>query len=483
MNAIRSGAMVGGKYRLDAALAQGGMGSVWTARHVLLDVPVAIKFIGPEAAACGDARRRFEREAKAAARLQSPHVVLIHDYGIDDDTPYLVMELLEGEDLGTRLGRRVKLSLPETVALVTQVTRALRRAAEAGVVHRDLKPSNVFIIPGEEEETIKVLDFGVAKAPRISVSDDTKLGAVIGSPRYMSPEQARGSALLDHRSDLWSLAVIAYRALTGQLPFKGAHIPDILVNICSAPVPPPSQLEPSLGPEIDAFFAKALAREPELRFQTAREMALALTEAAGQTPVPSVRGGPRSFRALSASSGDLRPAAEGPDPDATVDTPSGESAVQDAQLTRREPSPVSAPSSTVTPPQPRAEQEVTRTRISAVFNAPPTRALEAAARLRPRQIAVSAAVVLLCVLLGSIRLVERRPALAERAEPPRAEPVAESSATPPVASATGTAPEPLASSVATEPPVERRTRPAVHHAPRTAPPVKKSPIDDLKHPY
>jgi serine/threonine-protein kinase len=279
--------VIAGKYRLESSLAQGGMGSVWRARHMTLDTALAVKFISADVAAREEARRRFEREAKAAAMLQSPHVVQIYDYGMDGDTPYLVMELLAGEDLAARLKRLRQLSPDETSVIVTQVARALRRAAEAGIVHRDLKPSNVFIVQGEDdEELIKVLDFGVAKAPRTLHPDDdtTKLGAVIGSPRYMSPEQARGSPLVDPRSDLWSLAVIAYRALTGELPFNGTDVTDLVLKICSEPAAPPSSVEPSLGPEVDAFFARALDRDPAARFQTAREFARAFAVAAGLPP-------------------------------------------------------------------------------------------------------------------------------------------------------------------------------------------------------
>jgi serine/threonine protein kinase len=289
MGAIRIGTVIAGKYRLESPLAHGGMGSVWAARHLLLDKVVAIKFIGAEVAGLDDVRTRFAREAMAAASLQSPHVVQIHDYGIDDDVPYLVMELLEGEDLGERLARRGKLPPAEVASLVTQVARALRRAAAAGIVHRDLKPSNIFIVRGDDDdEIVKVLDFGVAKAPRLGLDESTRTGAMIGSPRYMSPEQARGSRLVDHRSDLWSLAVIAYRALTGQLPFVGDDIADLIVKICAESAIPPSQVEPSLDAEVDAFFARALARPADERFQTARELAVGFALAVGESPPMSM---------------------------------------------------------------------------------------------------------------------------------------------------------------------------------------------------
>ncbi len=295
MTEVHCGMIIAGKYRLEGALARGGMGSVWQARHLTLDTPLAVKFIGPDVIRLNEARKRFEREAKTAALLKSPHVVQIHDYGVEGDLPYLVMELLAGEDLGERLKRKGRLSMRETSNIVGQVARALRRAAEEGIVHRDLKPSNVFIIRGDEdEEVVKVLDFGIAKTPNLGTGDQTKTGAIIGSPRYMSPEQARGSRLVDPRSDLWSLGVIAYRALTGQLPFQSTDMADLIVKICTERATPPSRIEPDLDPDMDAFFVRALARDPSERFQTAREMAAAFAIAAGEPP-PSTTS---SFRLL-----------------------------------------------------------------------------------------------------------------------------------------------------------------------------------------
>ncbi len=171
--------------------------------------------------------------------------------------------------------------------LVRQVARALRRFAEAGIVHRDLKPSNLFIVRGEDEEgeIVKVLDFGIAKVPRLAAGDSTRTGVMIGSPRYMSPEQAQGSPLVDHRSDLWALGVITYRALAGQMPFQGADVAALVLNVCNETPPPPSRFDAALGPAIDAFFLKALARSPDNRFQTARELVFALEDAAGEAPV------------------------------------------------------------------------------------------------------------------------------------------------------------------------------------------------------
>ena len=282
MALVAEGRVVARKYRLERPLARGGMGEVWIARHLQLDTAVAVKFMDPSFAASSDARARFEREAKSSAQLRSPYVATVHDYGVEDDTPYIVMELLEGEDLSARLRREGRLTLTATTTLVTQVCRALRRAHEMGIVHRDLKPGNIFLARHDEEEIVKVLDFGIAKAARSTFGGEaTKTGTIIGSPHYMSPEQSRSTKQVDHRSDLWSLGVIAYRSLTGQLPIAGTDLIDVLVRISTDPIPAPSHIAPELGVKVDPFFERALARDPAARFQSAREMAEAFAALTG----------------------------------------------------------------------------------------------------------------------------------------------------------------------------------------------------------
>ncbi|XXZ63312.1 protein kinase [Sorangium sp. So ce341] len=262
-------------------LARGGMGAIWVGRHVQLDAAVAIKLMAPEYAASSTARARFEREARAAAQLKIPNVVHVHDYGIEGETPFLVMELLDGEDLETRLAREGRLSLSATLGVVAQVCKALRRAHEMGIIHRDLKPANLFLARQDDEEIVKVLDFGIAKAQgALLAGKETKTGTLVGSPYYMSPEQVRRSKTLDWRSDLWSVGVIAYRCVTGRLPFPGEEIGEVFVAICTEDVPLASSLAPELGPEVDRFFSRAFMREPERRFQSASELAEALSAAA-----------------------------------------------------------------------------------------------------------------------------------------------------------------------------------------------------------
>ena len=293
MGSIEVGTIIAGKYRVERRLSQGGMGSLWVARQLQLQRLVAVKLMEPDLAASAEGRFRFEREARAVALIQSPHVVQIHDYGVEHDTPYIVMELLDGEDFGRRLKRERLLPLPAVARIFGQITKALRKAHEAGMVHLDLKPANIFLARDDEEDIVKVLDFGIAKMVDTgNATETTATGVVLGSVHYMSPEQVRGRRGLDHRSDLWSLGVIAFRAITGELPFGGTQVGDVLVKVCADPIPLASSVLPTLGPEVDAFFRKALDRDPNGRFQSAKELSAALTQLAWpndpRPPMPSM---------------------------------------------------------------------------------------------------------------------------------------------------------------------------------------------------
>ncbi|MDC0676143.1 serine/threonine-protein kinase [Sorangium atrum] len=345
MNSLAEGSVVAGRYRLERTLARGGMGAIWVARHLQLDATVAVKLMAPEYAASSTARARFEREARAAAQLKIPNVVHVHDYGVEGDTPFLVMELLDGEDLETRLSREGRLSMAATLGIVTQVCKALRRAHEMGIVHRDLKPANLFLSRQDEDELVKVLDFGIAKAHgTLLAGNETKTGTLVGSPYYMSPEQVRRSKTLDWRSDLWSVGVIAYRCLTGGLPFPGEEIGEVFVAICTEDAPLASSVVPELGPDVDGFFSRALARDPAHRFQGASELAEAFGAAAsaarsetrrlqpsvpaeGPSPLLAVRGG---TMAASPDAIGVRPDAIGARPDAIGARPDATGARPDA---------------------------------------------------------------------------------------------------------------------------------------------------------
>jgi serine/threonine-protein kinase len=304
--------LVAGKYQLVRMIGRGGMGSVWEARHASLGTSSAIKFIEAEYADSQEARSRFDKEAKAAATIQSKHAIQIYDHGVTDDgKPYIVMELLQGEPLDKRIERLGRLSLQETAKIIQQVCRGLARAHERGIIHRDLKPENIFLVrtADDDDDTAKVLDFGIAKMnseQNGGLTSSTKTGAVLGTPYYMSPEQARGLRNVDHRTDVWSLAVIAFKCVTGKLPFEGESVGDLLVKICTSPIPMPSQLMPGLPPNFDAWFMRAMEREPERRFSNVTELAEALCFAAGiatrsgqgsnpGTPYSHVPGGPNPY--------------------------------------------------------------------------------------------------------------------------------------------------------------------------------------------
>jgi serine/threonine-protein kinase len=291
MIAPRPGVVIAGRYSLVRPLARGGMGSVWVAHHRELEVDVTVKFMAPSLVEEADARARFEREAKVAARLRSQHVVSVLDYGVEDGTPFMVMELLRGESLWDRLAREGRLPVPVTARIVVQICKALRTAHEAGLVHRDLKPGNIFLARKDDEEVVIVLDFGVAKSSSVGVaSTDTATGVLLGSAHYMSPEQIRDSRNVDARSDLWSLGVILYRMLVGGLPFPGTNLGDVLVRVCTDPRPPLGSVAPDLPAWIEGFLDRALARNPADRFQSAQELAEAFSAGAlGARQTPSSR--------------------------------------------------------------------------------------------------------------------------------------------------------------------------------------------------
>ncbi len=276
LSIFEPGRLVAGRFRLDKPLGKGGMGEVWLAHHVTLDIPCAVKFIRGEDIPDGK-KVRFEREAQSAAKLRSPNVVQILDYGVWEDTPYIAMELLEGETLGARLQRCGRLSAGETLAVVQDVARALSRAGDLSIVHRDLKPDNIFIVKDGSRELVKVLDFGVAKMPVAATAEQqTATGTLIGTPYFMSPEQAHGEKSIDGRSDLWSLAVIAFRCLTGELPFKRSGLGALLQAIMLLPIPVPSHRDPTLPRAFDRWWEKAASRNVDERFQTPEEFVTAL---------------------------------------------------------------------------------------------------------------------------------------------------------------------------------------------------------------
>ena len=222
---------------------------------------------------------RFEREARAASASATKHIVDVLDAGTDRATgrPFMVMQLLDGEDLAQLLMRAGPLRVDLALRIIAQACRGLAQAHAAGVIHRDIKPANLFLSYEGSEAVVKILDFGVAKVTNDSMCLGlTRTGTMIGSPHYMSPEQARGRSDSDHRSDLWSLGVVAYKLLSGRIPF--AHVKglgDLLVALCCETVPPLSAAAPWLRPEVATFVHRALVAEPAQRYQDADVMGAA----------------------------------------------------------------------------------------------------------------------------------------------------------------------------------------------------------------
>jgi len=289
MLSISAGHVVAGRYELLRMLGRGSMGEVWVAHHRALGDNLALKLLSHAASTEGvedreTASARFRFEARIAARLsrKTRHIVRVTDYGEDQGISFLAMELLEGDSLEQRLLRRGAMSTAEVTELVAQIARALEQAHADGVVHRDLKPANVFLTRDEDGRLlVKLLDFGIARATqrlRTAPIFATASGLVFGTPGYMSPEQCAALSV-DVRCDLWSLATIAYEALTGDLPVPGIETEELLANLAARRIVPVHERNPELPPGLGPFFACAFARHVEERFRSATELARALQQA------------------------------------------------------------------------------------------------------------------------------------------------------------------------------------------------------------
>jgi hypothetical protein len=291
---IEAGLVLSDKYRLVREIGRGGMGSVWLAKRLDLNADVAVKVMRTDAAAKPGALARFRREAKSAAALRSPHVVQILDCGVDAATgvAFISMELLDGESLAQRLARLSQVPAPEVASIVAQVARGLARAHGAGIIHRDLKPANIFLVKNEDAELAKLLDFGIAKDDMGSAQHDmgsaqwrTSTGTVVGTPHYMSPEQIDPARPVDHRTDLYSLAVIACEALVGKRPFEAGTLSELALKISLGRSRVPSSLG-SVPSGFDEWFARATHLDPGERFQSAIDLARALGEVCARGAAP-----------------------------------------------------------------------------------------------------------------------------------------------------------------------------------------------------
>ena len=273
------GTTVAGKYRVDRLIGRGGMGAVFQATNLAIGKRVALKFLDHEAARNREACQRFQREAEAAGMAESAHIVQIFDSGVTDaGLPFLVMELLTGEDLRALLRREERLSVPSALRIVTQVLRALTRAHEAGIVHRDLKPDNVFLCARDDDPSfVKIVDFGISKVARARVADTlTRRGTVLGTAFYMSPEQAQSFADIDGRTDLFSLGAILFEMLTGKPPHQAPTYEAVLIAICTHDAPDVRTRAPEVPEAVAAIVSRALERDRARRFQSASEFLAAI---------------------------------------------------------------------------------------------------------------------------------------------------------------------------------------------------------------
>ncbi len=279
VNLARPGEVLMGKYRVERVLGIGGMGVVVEARHLQLEDRVAIKFLLASMASNPEVVARFVREGRAATKIRSEHVVRVFDVGtLENGAPYMVMEFLEGSDLSHVVEQRGPMPLAQAVDWLLQACEALAEAHAAGIVHRDLKPANLFVIMRSDQSAcIKVLDFGISKVngvgPDLGI---TKTQAVMGSPRYMSPEQLRSSRSVDARSDIWALGTVLHELLAGAPPFDAETMPELCARILTEAPSPLRTVRPDLSPELEVALMGALQKDPAARYQNVWQFAAAL---------------------------------------------------------------------------------------------------------------------------------------------------------------------------------------------------------------
>jgi eukaryotic-like serine/threonine-protein kinase len=277
--------MLDGRYRIQALLGSGGMGRVYRAEHTGIGRQVAIKVLNADQLRNRDAAQRFQREALASGRLDHPNIVAVSDFGIIDRGPcYLVMEVLDGESVGTRLQREQRIPWAEAVSILRSVLAGLRHAHDRGVVHRDIKPDNVFLARKDGEQVVKILDFGIAKL-RAGTADDpaaTRAGLTVGTPAYLSPEQAVGGEITP-ASDLYSVTVVLFEMITGRPPFQDADPLAMLGAHVSRPAPRIQEIAPELGvpSSLEAVIEKGLEKSAADRIRSAAQYLTLLDDAVG----------------------------------------------------------------------------------------------------------------------------------------------------------------------------------------------------------
>jgi tRNA A-37 threonylcarbamoyl transferase component Bud32 len=286
-----------GAYRVLEQIGSGGMGTVWLAEHVALGRRAAVKVLRAEYSAKPEIVHRFFNEARAASAITDPGIVQVFDFGEHvDGSAYLVMELLEGEPLDTRLERAGRLAIPDALRVMRQVANTLGAAHARGIVHRDLKPENIFLVRDAEVvggERAKILDFGIAKLTGDAAGVKTSTQAIMGTPIYMSPEQCRGAGQVDQRSDVYSLGCVLYTLVVGRPPFEAEGVGEIIAMHLREPTPVPSSRATGIPVEVDRIVTRCMEKDPAQRFTSAAELALALGATIGSPtmPAPSKREG------------------------------------------------------------------------------------------------------------------------------------------------------------------------------------------------
>jgi eukaryotic-like serine/threonine-protein kinase len=271
VRSIERGAVLAGKYRVDSIVGHGGMGLVVKAWHIGLNEEVAIKMLRDDVAIADETIARFVREAQAAVKLKSEHIARIIDVGtFPSGRPYMVMEFLEGQDIGQLLAERGQLQPSLAIDLVIQACEALAEAHSLGIVHRDIKPANLFLTSHPDGSLLlKVLDFGISKSPAGAELSLTQTWSLLGSPAYMSPEQMRSARHVDARSDVWSLGAVLYEALEGRLPFRADSFSEMCVMV-AVDAPAPTVMTP---PELIPVILRCLAKNPDDRYANVAELA------------------------------------------------------------------------------------------------------------------------------------------------------------------------------------------------------------------
>ncbi|HEX7667775.1 MAG TPA: serine/threonine-protein kinase [Polyangiaceae bacterium] len=276
----KRGDVIDGKYEVEQMLGEGGMGAVTKARHLLRRAPVALKFLSPSVLVTPGAVERFVNEAVAASQFESPHVVSIIDVGkLPNGAPYIVMEYLEGKDLAAILEEKGTVEIPRAIHFVLQVLRGLQAAHAEGIIHRDMKPSNCFVIHRDgDDDFVKLFDFGISKIQREGETKSgslTRTNSALGTPLYMSPEQAKSPRSVDIRTDLYSTAVILYELLTGWTPYfsEAGELTEILFKLFTQDPQPITKVRPDLPPALAEAIHKCLARDLDVRPSSAAEMA------------------------------------------------------------------------------------------------------------------------------------------------------------------------------------------------------------------